>query len=134
MTRRYTPLMLVVALAISSCAKSDWIEQTLVTVDVTGTWVGRGGTLTLKLDQQAAKVTGFMRWAGSPCSGTVPGAVEGTVTGDMFRFKQTSGRICLQASEMTVNGDEMTGHLGVPISVVSTLQRVDTARPTSQSE
>ena len=48
MTTRLMPLMLVaVVLACGSgCAKPDWIQQTLVTVDVTGTWVGtigRGG-------------------------------------------------------------------------------------------
>ena len=37
-------LMLVVGLALAGCARPDWIEQTLVTVDVTGTWVGSMGT------------------------------------------------------------------------------------------
>ena len=33
--------ILVAALAcVSGCARPDWIEQTLVTVDVTGTWEG----------------------------------------------------------------------------------------------
>ena len=32
-------LILMVSLVVSvGCAKPDWIEQTLVTVDVTGTW------------------------------------------------------------------------------------------------
>jgi hypothetical protein len=32
-------LILMAVLACGSgCAKSDWIQQTLVTVDVTGTW------------------------------------------------------------------------------------------------
>ena len=34
---------LVAAMLASGCAKPDWIEQTLVTVDVTGTWVGSMG-------------------------------------------------------------------------------------------
>ena len=39
MTTKMIPLVLVVALVLgSSCAKPDWIEQTLVTADVTGTW------------------------------------------------------------------------------------------------
>jgi hypothetical protein len=60
MTMRVMPLMLVAALlaCASSCAKPDWIEQTLVTVDVTGTWYDDAGSLELKLDQQGSKVTG----------------------------------------------------------------------------
>jgi hypothetical protein len=35
-------LILVAVLTCGvGCAKSDWIQQTLVTADVTGTWVGR---------------------------------------------------------------------------------------------
>jgi hypothetical protein len=36
------PLVLIIAAMVfgSSCAKPDWIQQTLVTVDVTGMWVG----------------------------------------------------------------------------------------------
>jgi len=37
-------LVLMVTFAMGSgCAKPDWIQQTLVTVDVTGTWVREGG-------------------------------------------------------------------------------------------
>jgi hypothetical protein len=37
-------VLIVAALAFSSgCARTDWIERTLVTVDVTGTWFGRAG-------------------------------------------------------------------------------------------
>src|SRR5262252_7311213 len=66
MTRRYTRLMLVVALSVSGCAKPDWIQQTLVTVDVTGTWVGScAGTgqytiplIEMTLEQRGPRVTG----------------------------------------------------------------------------
>ena len=38
-------MILVAVLAFGSgCAKPDWIEQTLVTVDVTGRWQGSTGT------------------------------------------------------------------------------------------
>ena len=42
MKTRLMPLMLVAALlaCASSCAKPDWVQQTLVTADVTGVWVG----------------------------------------------------------------------------------------------
>jgi hypothetical protein len=35
-------VLIAATLAVGSgCAKTDWIERTLVTVDVTGTWSGR---------------------------------------------------------------------------------------------
>jgi hypothetical protein len=37
-----TRVILMAILAFGSgCAKPDWIEQTLVTVDVTGRWTGK---------------------------------------------------------------------------------------------
>ena len=55
-------LILVAVLALGSgCAKPDWIDQTLMTVDVTGTWRDSGGTIDLTLEQQGSKVTGSMR-------------------------------------------------------------------------
>jgi len=64
--RQIMPFILVVTtFAVrSGCGKSDWIERTLVTADVTGTWVGRGGTLELALEQHGPKVTGKMQWRG----------------------------------------------------------------------
>jgi len=57
------PVILEAILAFGSgCAKPDWIQGTLVTVDVTGVWigsVGRGNTsneVRLQLEQQGAKV------------------------------------------------------------------------------
>ena len=112
MTRRYTRLMLIVALAVSGCAKPDWIQQTLVTVDVTGTWVGRGGNATLILKQQGPKVTGSVDLrAANP--GRLSGAIEGSVAGDVFHFKQMSGTDPQIQGEMTVSGDEMTGNFAV---------------------
>jgi|SRR5215813_11614499 len=58
----------------ASCAKQDWIDRTLVTVDVTGTWhgtttgpgtsVAESGTqeLWLDLEQAGSKVTGAARF------------------------------------------------------------------------
>ena len=98
-------VILVAALAFGSgCAKSDWIQQTLVTVDVTGTWRStEGSVVDLLLEQQGSKVTGSIR------RGTFSGPIVGTVGGDLFRFKQTSGPPV--EGEMAVSGDEMTGEM-----------------------
>ena len=107
-------VLLVAALASGSgCARPDWIEQTLVTVDVTGKWRDSGGTIDLTLEQQGSQVTGSMIWRGSftSASGTVSGRIDGSVAGDVFRFKQTSGPGIAVDGEMTVSGDEMTGNV-----------------------
>jgi len=95
------------------CARPDWIEQTLVTVDVTGMWRDSGGTIDLTLEQQGSKVTGSMIWRGSfiSASGTISGAIEGSVAGDVFLFKQTGGPSIGVNAEMTVSGDEMAGNV-----------------------
>ena len=119
----------------SGCAKPDWIEQTLVTVDVTGSWRNPGGNFELKLEQQGSKVTGSMVWRGqaSGLSGTISGAIEGTVSGDLFKFKQTSGTSVALNGEATVSGDEMTGVLNAPgIHGPLLVRRVDSSRPSSQ--
>jgi hypothetical protein len=75
MTTHLMPLMLVAAVlaCASGCAKRDWIEQTLVTVDASGVWVGSndrpGGSVgfeaRLELAQEGAKVTGTFRVLGA---------------------------------------------------------------------
>ena len=101
-------LILMVSVVVSvGCAKSDWIQQTLVTVDVTGTWRStEGGLIELKLEQQGSKVSGSSRGLG-PVT-TKPETIDGTVAGDVFRFRQTSGVFQIQG-EMTISGDEMSG-------------------------
>ncbi len=109
-TRRRWLLAAVLAFGCG-CARSDWIHNTLVTVDVTGRWLDSGGVLDFTLQQQGSLVKGSMVWRGSftTASGTVFGAIEGDIQGDVFRFKQT-GEIDIGANgEMTVSGDEMTG-------------------------
>jgi hypothetical protein len=127
-------LLVAAALAFASgCAKTDWIDRTLVTVDVTGTWYGRsaGGVgagqrdVFLELKQEGSRVSGSMRTApfGS-------GPIDGTVAGDVFRFKNSTGGV---EGEVTVSGDEMIGRAslfyagGSPIS----LRRVDSSSPPS---
>ena len=103
-----------VALVLASgCAQKDWIDRTLVTVDVTGVWEGEIESgpvgrrpLKLTLEQRGSKVTGQMTTVGSPFFGPLDGPLDGAVTGDTFRFQDTRGRL---KAELQVNADEMTG-------------------------
>jgi hypothetical protein len=117
--RAVTRALLAAALAFGSgCAQKDWIDRTLVTVDVTGVWTGRvggqGGTggpfgeFQFVLEQQGLKVKGFVRGNARSlgAQGPTVGSIEGTVAGDVFSFKDSRGNL---AGEMTVSGDEMTG-------------------------
>jgi hypothetical protein len=109
-------LFISAALAIASgCAKTDWIDRTLVTVDVTGTWYGTVGApsggvagtfeLWLDLEQNGQTVKGSSRVTPSQTAGGV-GPIVGTVAGDVFRFRGERGQA---EGELTVSGDEMTG-------------------------
>jgi len=125
--------ILVAMLALGSgCAKPDWIQQTLVTVDVTGVWIGstvRGDReVQLALEQQGPKVKGFFRPLG-PALAVFPwseGPIEGTVAGDVFSFRLTN---TTGSGEVTVSGDEMKGNvsMGSPLPIV--LRRVSSSPP-----
>jgi hypothetical protein len=130
-------LLLATLLALAAgCAQKDWIDRTLVTVDVTGSWYGiaaaGGGGIRreffFELKQEGSKVTGSMRTRPFGAVGNV--AIDGTVAGDVFRFKDSKGSA---EGELTVSGDEMNGRAsfysgGGPIS----LRRVDpSSRPAS---
>ena len=99
-------------LTAAGCARPDWIEQTLVTVDVTGVWRGdytRGqgrGDIDLTLQQSGPKVTGQVKFSQGTGPGPSDGSLEGTVAGDLFRFHSPRGQV---TGELQVNGDEMTG-------------------------
>jgi len=138
-------MLLAIAMAVGSgCAtRPDWIERTLVTVDVTGVWygiqpgAGGGGAravLWLDLQQQGPKVKGSARTSGG--SGIVGGfgRIEGTISGDVFRFKQSSGTQL--KGELTVHGDEMTGEVameGSALVLIDVLRRAGpSSRPDSQ--
>jgi hypothetical protein len=130
-------VLLLAALTVGAgCAKSDWIERTLVTVDVTGTWSGRVGgakgtlgtpigTLWVDLEQKGATVKGLLQYEG----GAVPRfstPVDGNLTGDVLRFKLQTAGLGAGEGELTVTGDEMSGQVWLfgglrPIS----LQRAD---------
>jgi len=117
------------------CARPDWIQGTLVTVDVTGVWVGSMGRgygsteVQLQLEQQGPKVTGYLRPLSSVAFsylGFVGSLVDGTVGGDVFSFRQTNGTL---AGEMTVSGDEMTGYVNIGSLAPIFLRRVDSSAP-----
>ena len=118
--RAIARMILVAALVCGSgCARPDWIDRTLVTVDVTGTWQGAGpsaiGSASVSyeftLKQHGPKVDGSVQQEGRRTSGWgVPGEysgpIDGTVAGDVLSFRQKNGSL---QGEMTVSGDEMTG-------------------------
>ena len=119
--RLLSAMMLAICLG---CTKTDRIDRTLVTVDVTGTWYGKitttGGAyagtqeLWLDLEQAGSKVKGAVRF--KPDQGTAAsGPIEGTVSGDVFRYKLVRGSSYV---ELTVSGDEMIGQsAGRPTSL-----------------
>jgi hypothetical protein len=101
----------------SGCAsRPDWIESTLVTVDVTGRWhgtfTGSGGSHSMYVDlalaQSGARVVGTIRAYGAFTFGarSLDGTLEGSVAGDVLRFERTGTPLW---GEATVDGDEMTG-------------------------
>ena len=77
---RGSSVLLLAALACgSACARSDWIEQTLVTVDVTGTWQSTEGPLfELELEQQGPKVKGVVRIQGFEFGNSMSGPIDPT--------------------------------------------------------
>jgi hypothetical protein len=102
-------LLLATLLTMTAgCAQKDWIDRTLVTVDVTGTWRSDLGW-ELNLEQQGSKVNGTIKHGTIQSSvGPSSGQIDGTVAGDTFTFKRVDGKI---AGEVTVSGDEMTGRV-----------------------
>ncbi len=124
-------LLLATMLAMTAgCARTDWIDRTLVTVDVTGVWtgsygrVGGFGEIRLELQQQGPTVTGHVKTTGLQSGRMMtPEPIEGSVAGDLFRFKDARGRV---TAELTVSGDEMNGYLdNYEVSV----RRIDSSPP-----
>jgi len=129
-------LLVATTLVISSgCAKTDWIERTLVTVDVTGTWYATMGgegafarDFLFDLEQTGSRVKGSMRYAtttgtsASSYAGARPGPIDGMVTGDVFRFRQTDGGV---EGELTVSGDEMAGRASFLGNRPLSMRRID---------
>jgi hypothetical protein len=140
MTTRLMPLLLVATLGLSGCAKSDWIDRTLVTADVTGTWVGsigvgnNSGEIQLELEQQGPKVNGRLRklGAGWGFHQSLGGPLERAVQGDVFTFTLTSGNAA--QGQATVNGDEMKGYLAVSGTQPLYLRRTSSSSPSPTSQ
>ena len=128
--RTIVGVLIVAALACGSgCAKTDWIDRTLVTVDVTGVWTGTvsgglgGGEIRLELQQNGPNVTGHIQAEGRQASfGTASGPIEGRVSGDTFTFKDTRGGL---TAELIVKGDEMRGTASASTQYKVELRRVD---------
>jgi len=118
-----TRVILVAVLALGSgCARPDWIQDTLVTVDVTGVWRGSagrggsaysGGSVELTLQQSGAKVTGRFRGAEG---GDVP--IEGTVSGDRLTVS-VSGSARPFKADLQVRGDDMIGSAATSAGITS---------------
>jgi hypothetical protein len=120
--RAYDPAMrrrvigrMAVALLVSGlvgCTRPDWIQSTLVTVDVSGSWQGNvtrpagaygPGLVQLQLQQSGPKVTGTLSFSPGPTK-DVP--IDGTVSGDVLRLRTRTGSV---TAELQVSGDEMSG-------------------------
>ena len=107
-------LILVALLACGPGCAHDRVQHealaeggTLVTVDVTGTWRSTaGGSLKFELEQHGSRVTGSMRLTGLPGVSNLSGPVDGTVSGDTFRFIGPS-----VTGEFTASEDEMIGEV-----------------------
>jgi hypothetical protein len=72
---KFTARLLIAATLLFAlgCAKTDWIDRTLVTVDVTGAWagsarIGIASGQAYELEQQGATVKGSMRYTGGSAS------------------------------------------------------------------
>ena len=114
MTTRLMRLVLVAAVLACGwgCAKPDWIQQTVLTEDVTGrwrgTWRGAGGSgdIWLDLRQDGAKVTGELRTTGTDQTIRRDGPIEGRMSGNSFTFHSVRHTL---TGELSVSGDSMDG-------------------------
>jgi hypothetical protein len=113
--RRWLLIALVVVLGFG-CARADWIEGTLVTVDVTGVWsgmystsAGTSGAVELVLQQVGGNVTGTITMKGLGFGGIGLAenvAIRGVVNGDVLRFNATA---TLNNYDLVVSGEQMLG-------------------------
>jgi len=133
-------LLATMLVCASGCAKQDWIDRMLVTVDVTGTWTGSvvspdgqpriSSEVRLELQQNGSKVIGSFLAppVGTSLRGSIP--IEGSIASDVFTFKDVRGSF---SGELAVSGDEMRGHGTVENGrpVTFTLRRGDSSSPPS---
>src|SRR5258706_2548870 len=105
--------MVVILLLAAGCARSDWIQGTLVTVDVTGVWSGEPAgnsapvRMELTLQQAGSVVRGTVTLKGAQNSPPVENApIEGTINGDVVRL---SNVLFYNSFEIVVSRDQMSG-------------------------
>jgi hypothetical protein len=108
---------LVLAIASGCAQRGDWIEDTLVTVDVAGRWAGKWsggsaarageseGEFDMTVRQTGAKATGDVKVTGRD-SHLWNGPIEGTVSGDRLKFSRPDGQL---RGEVVVAGNNMYG-------------------------
>lgn len=124
------------------CAKTPWVDRTVITEDVNGVWLGFmarpngepmvNGQLRLELQQRASRVTGSVyassSWLGSKGQPSLP--IEGSMADDVLTFKDERSIVI---GELTVSGDEMTGRGFVGRRPVTfTLRRLEMASSAPQ--
>jgi hypothetical protein len=76
--------------------------------------------IVFELEQTGPTVRGLVRI--STGVGTPPGLIDGTVAGDVFRFRDSRGSF---GGELTVSGDEMNGTVSFATQPPLSLRRVD---------
>ena len=109
----------------SGCTKQDWIDRTLVTVDVTGSWRGTiGGALGnqelwLDLEQTGSKVGGSQRLQPDQ-SRPASGPIEGSVSGDVFSYKLVRGSLSYDLTVSATRQDEIAGIAKVELTLQPT--------------
>jgi hypothetical protein len=130
--------ILMLLVAVTGCAKPDWIESMLVTVDVTGTWSGvwtRGqggvsvgtGQAEVTLQQVGPNITGWITVSGGGRSWALPGLgslpqnaqLQGTVNGDVVRLSGPGVEF-----ELVVKGEQMSGTYVGPGAGAIDLRRI----------
>jgi hypothetical protein len=145
MDRRAFIGTLAALMCVSGCTTPpDWIERTLVTVDVTGHWYGSSpqssgagssyAEFWLDLQQAGPKARGSIQAKGirTGLGGTGRVPIEGTIAGDVFSFRQTDGPA---RGELKVRGDEMTGEVSIGFSGPIIVRRIESSpRPDSQRQ
>jgi hypothetical protein len=103
-------VLIATTLAIAGCANSDRIEQTPLTVDVSGIWSGvvegAGTDVSFDLEQHGSTVEGAMEGEAGEMRVAGGSTIVGIIAGDVFQFKNTRGDV---QGELQISGDEMTG-------------------------
>ena len=112
-------LVPMLLLSAAGCARPDWIQQTLVTVDVAGRWTGKwsgaggGGDFGMTLQQDGPKATGKIELTGWDAHNW-NGPIAGTLRGDVLSFRTWNGRV---RGELIAADDEMSGTVTfIPVS------------------